>query len=172
MLNLWNSSLFQSSTSTKTKSTAWFLKARKLQLLQSLFCVEICSRYRPSFCIGVSEKYFKPTLKIRCDTIGLHLHLSTCPKQPLFEGGATPPPPNYVNKNIRLSKQHVSKCVWRLWVFQKSYVGEGSYEIPYTISKPSCNSIIKFLSSPVWIFSGLHLVKPHYVIKFISNDQI
>lgn len=141
--HLLNSSLFQISTSTKTKSTAWFLKARKLQILQSLFCVEICSRYRPPFWIGVSEKYFKPNLKMRCDTTGLHLNLSTCPKQPLFEVGATP-------RNMSTSTLDYPNNMYpSAFGNSESYVGKGSYEIPYTISKPSCSFIIEFVSSPI-----------------------
>lgn len=74
---------------------------------------------------------------MRCVAIGLILNLSTCPKQPLFEGGATPP-------NMSTSTLDYPNNMYQsAFDNSESYVGKGSYEIPYTISKPSCNSIIE-----------------------------
>lgn len=92
--------------------------------------------------------------------------------QPLFEGGATPPPPtiststlDYPNNMYQSafdSSESFKKVKWGRVVMNTEYTNSSN-------SSPSYNSIIKFLSSPVLIFSGLHLVKPHYVHLKRSN---
>lgn len=51
--------LFKSSSFTKTKLTTIFLQTQKTQFWQPLFCVEICTRFRPPFRIWESPKCFK-----------------------------------------------------------------------------------------------------------------